>query len=253
VPGNPLSGERASVAGAVAFDRATPAADARPFLLRFSEQAEGAAFRPLIALLEGYRLYGAYDLGGIRVNGSLLSSDEHLHPDGRNIFSLLRNWRDRAETRPRWEFVLSSLKEAFPDTFDLDFDMAGQTVSSRIVAPKPDVRIPTYFAANGWLVALLHLAAVASTPAAGVVAIDEMENGLHPYAIRALIEAMHRWSAQTGTSIVLATHSPVVLDQFKEAPDHVFVMETGREPALLSSGHMGGSPRDRSRARTADR
>ncbi len=111
--------------------------------------------------------------------------------------------------------------------------MAGQTVSGRIVAPQPDVRISTYFAANGWLMALLHLTAVASTGTAGAVAIDEMENGLHPYAIRQLIEAMRRWADQTGISIVLATHSPVVLDQFKAEPDHLFVMEPGREEAPI--------------------
>jgi predicted ATPase len=231
---NPLYGERATLSGELALDRRTVGLDAeddRPMLRRFAEQPGGAAFRPLVALLEGYRLYGTYDLASIRLNGSQVSSDEHLHPDGRNIFSVLRNWRDRAETRPRWEFVRASLRESFPDTFDdLDFDMAGQTVSGRIVAPHPAVRIPTYFAANGWLVALLHLAAVASTSAAGVVAIDEMENGLHPYAIRALVDAMRGWAEATGISIVLATHSPVVLDQFKDAPDHVFVMEPGREP-----------------------
>ncbi len=232
---NPLYGERATLAGTVAFDRSAlevAADDARPLLRRFADQTDGVALRPLVALLEGYRLYGTYDLAGIRANGSQVSSDEHLHPDGSNIFSVLRNWRDRRETRPRWDFVLAGLKASFPNTFhNLDFDMAGQTVSGHIVAPQPDGRIPTYFAANGWLVALLHLAAVASTGRAGVVAIDEMENGLHPYAIRALIDAMRSWAEKTGISIVLATHSPIILDQFEAAPDHVFVMEPGREPA----------------------
>ncbi len=243
---NPLYGEKATIAGALALDRSTPVPgldvpsyDARPLLPRFSELTAGAALRPLVALLKGYRLYGTYDLANIRMNGSQVSSDEHLHPDGRNIFSVLRNWRDRKETRPRWEFVITSLKEGFPDTFDdLDFDMAGQTVSGRIVAPQPDVSFSTYFAANGWLIALLHLAAVASTEPACAVAIDEVENGLHPYAIRALIDAMRRWAEQTGISIVLATHSPVVLDQFKEEPDHLFVMESGREPLPIRLDEM---------------
>jgi predicted ATPase len=270
---SPLQGERATVGDAVAFDRNAPVpglgwhpgdANTRPVLARLVDLPEGivwdsnrlpsqhemlqriishgrrAALRPLVLLLRGYRLYHAYDLASIRVNGSQVSSDEHLHPDGRNIFSVLRNWRDRKETRPRWEFVIESLRAAFPDTFaDLDFDMAGQTVSGRIVAPQPDVSIATYFAANGWLVALLHLAAVASTEPAGAVAIDEMENGLHPYAIRALIDAMRRWAETTGISVVLATHSPVVLDQFKEEPWNVFVMEPGREtePVALDDLH----------------
>lgn len=239
---SPLQGEHAKVGDIVAFDRNTPVSgletrpgDARPLLTRFVDLPDGAALRPLVSLLTGYRLYHAYDLASIRVNGSQVSSDEHLHPDGRNIFSVLRNWRDRKETRPRWEFVIESLRAAFPDTFaDLDFDMAGQTVSGRIVAPQPDVRIATYFAANGWLVALLHLAAVASTEPAGAVAIDEVENGLHPYAIREIIDAMRRWAEQTGISVVLATHSPVVLDQFKEEPWNLFVMEPGRETAPVA-------------------
>ncbi len=240
---NPLRGERVTMGGTVVLDRATAevrADDARPFLRRYADLADGAELRPIVAFIEGYRLYGTYDLASIRLNGSQVSSDEYLHPDGRNIFSVLRNWRDRKEARPRWDFVLASLKEAFPDTFDdLDFEMAGQTVSGRIVAPKPDVTIPTYLAANGWLVALLHLAAVASTPPAGVVAIDEVENGLHPFAIRALIDAMRRWADTTGISIVLATHSPVVIDQFKDQPDRIFVMEPGRDtqPARLDEIH----------------
>ncbi|MDC3988482.1 AAA family ATPase [Polyangium jinanense] len=237
----PLHGERATVGEATVFDRTAPIPglalrpdDARPLLARFAELPEGGGLQPLVNLLAGYRLYQTYDLANIRVNGSQVSSDEHLHPDGRNVFSVLRNWRDRMETRPRWEFVIESLKAAFPDTFDdLDFEMAGQTVSGRIVAPQPDLRISTYFAATGWLVALLHLTAVASTDPAGAVAIDEVENGLHPYAIRQIIEAMRSWAAQTGISIVLATHSPVVIDQFKDEPSHLFVMEPGRPEAPL--------------------
>jgi predicted ATPase len=234
---DPLQGEQATIGPDIVLDRNAPppglelrANDSRPLLRRFAELPEGAAFGPLLALLEGYRVYGTYDLAGIRANGSQVSSDEYLRPDGRNIFSVLRNWRDRRDTRPRWHFVLESLKEAFPDTFDdLDFEMAGQTVSGRITAPRPDVRVPTYFAANGWFVALLHLAAVASTMRAGAVAIDEVENGLHPYAIRAVMDAMRRWAEETGISIVLATHSPVVIDEFKDSPDHLFVMESGKD------------------------
>lgn len=244
---NPLYGERGMVDDALAFDRGKPPPalsldidDARPLLPRFADLTEGAVLRPLVALLKGYRFYVAYDLQNIRVNGSQVASDEHLHPDGRNIFSVLRNWRDRKETRPRWEFVVQSLRETFPETFeDLDFDMAGQTVSGQIVAPRPDLRIPIYFAANGLLVALLHLAAVASTAPAGVVAIDEVENGLHPYAIRRLIEAMRGWAARTGISVLLATHSPIVIDQFREEPSHLFVMEPSRDvtPVRLDELH----------------
>ncbi len=242
-----LVGERGMAGETLIFDRNAPRPsasvrmdDARLILTRFADLPEGIVFHPLVNLLHGYRFYQAYDLDNIRRNGSPLSADEHLHPDGRNVFSVLRNWRDRKETRSRWQFVIDNLKAAFPDTFeDLDFEMAGQTVSGRIVAPRPDVRIASYFAANGWLIGLLHLTAVASTEPGGAVAIDELENGLHPHAIRQVIEAMRDWARTLGISIVLATHSPVVLDQFKSEPENLFVMEPGhkRTPMPLDELH----------------
>lgn len=197
-------------------------------LPRFAETTEGAPFRALLQTLNDYRFYRVYNLDVIRRSGSMTSSDDYLHVDGGNVFSVLRNWRDRTETRSRFDFVIDGLRAAFPDSFhDLDFETAGQTVSGRIQTPQGDTRISTYSASNGWLICLLHLCAVASAESGGVVAIDEPENGLHPFAIRQLIGAFRAWAEAHNLSIILATHAPALLDEFKEEPDHVFVMEAG--------------------------
>lgn len=197
-------------------------------LPRFAETTEGAPFRALLQTLNDYRFYRVYNLDVIRRSGSMTSSDDYLHVDGGNVFSVLRNWRDRTETRSRFDFVIDGLRAAFPDSFhDLDFETAGQTVSGRIQTPQGDTRISTYSASNGWLICLLHLCAVASAESGGVVAIDEPENGLHPFAIRQLISAFRAWAEAHNLSIILATHAPALLDEFKEEPDHVFVMEAG--------------------------
>jgi hypothetical protein len=44
---------------------------------------------------------------------------------------------------------------------------------------------------------------------------------------------MRTWADKTGISIVLATHSPVVIDQFKETPDHLFVIDPRAATASL--------------------
>ncbi len=82
---------------------------------------------------------------------------------------------------------------------------------------------------DGFFTTLCHLASVASVDQSGIVAIDEPENSLHPELIVKLIEAMRDWSKQRGVTIVLATHSPVVLDQFRDEPEKVFVMQAGHE------------------------
>lgn len=198
----------------------------RSRLLSEAEDEGGEALRPLVRLLRGYRLYGDYDIGRIRRFGSQVSSDPYLHPSGGNFFSVLRNWRDRRETQRRLEFVLAGLREAFPDFFTgLDFEIAGQTVSGRILSHREGAGLASYGVANGWLTAALHLCAVASVDVGGVVAIDEPENGLHPFAIRCLIQSMRAWAEEQRCTVLLASHSPIVLDQFKEEPDRVFVME----------------------------
>jgi predicted ATPase len=178
-----------------------------------------------------YRLYSDYRLADIRRKGSLSSASTTLEPDGSNVFSVLRNWAGKKHLNARFEFVIDSLKEAFPDTFDaLDFDPADDgTVSARILGPRGGAALPVLYAPSGWITALLHLTAVASTETGGIVAIDEPENGLHPHAIRQILQAIRGWAADHDLTVLLATHSPVLLDQFKEDPEHLFVMEPGRE------------------------
>ena len=92
----------------------------------------------------------------------------------------------------------------------------------------PSDGVPAYFTPNGWLTGLLHLCAVASAEPGSLIAIDEVENSLHPYAIRKLIEAFREWAEEHDLTVCLATHSPVVLNEFKEEPERVFVMEPGQ-------------------------
>ena len=60
-----------------------------------------------------------------------------------------------------------------------------------------------------------------------LIAIDDFGNDLHPYAIRALTEAFRDWAEERDLIVCLASHSPVLLDEFKEQPGSVFVMEHG--------------------------
>ena len=182
------------------------------------------------SLVQTYRCYATYHFTHLRESGSPVTADKVLDPHGRNVFSLLRNWRDTRSDRARYDFVMQNLRAIFPDTFaDLDFETAGTTVTGRVVTPRPDTSFPITFAPNGLLTALLHLCAVASVSQNGVVAIDELENSLHPFAIKHLIESFRKWSVQTQSTVLLSTHSPVVLDQFRECPEQVFVMERGQE------------------------
>ena len=93
--------------------------------------------------------------------------------------------------------VLGGLRAAFPEICqDIDFDLAGVTVSVGMILPKLNTSVPAYYAPNGWLTALLHLCAAAGAEPGSLVAIDEVENTLHPFAIRQLIAAFRDWAEE---------------------------------------------------------
>jgi predicted ATPase len=176
-------------------------------------------------LLSRYRLYGSYDVSSLRRTGSNESSERRLDRRGSNVFSLLRNWRDRGPDRARYEFVLDGLREIFVDFFDdLEFASVGQVVGADLRL-KHDCVHSASLAPDGWFVALLHLAAVASTDDGDLIAIDEPENALHPHAIKLLLERMRDWSRRKTVTILLATHSPMIISDFDTRPEQLFVMQ----------------------------
>src|SRR5262249_28454957 len=151
---------------------------------------------PFGRLLTRYRLYGLYDVDGLRRRGSDESLDRRLNRSGSNVFSVLRAWRDvREDEMQRYAFVRDGLRQVFPDFFDdFEFYSAAQFGVGGIRLRPYDRSIRVALAPDGWFVALLHLAALASTDEGDVIAIDEPENALHPHAINILLELMRDWS-----------------------------------------------------------
>lgn len=205
------------------------------------------------AVISGIRRLHVFhdpDIWGLRHQGSRTTQDRHLASRGSNAFSMLRSWHQSRADRPRFQFVLDGLRAAFPGLCeDVDFEEAGQTVTMRVFAPGQELPSPISGEANGLLGMLVLLCDVASVDDGGLVAIDEPENGLHPYAIRELMRRASARARQHGLTIVLTTHSTVVLDELSADPSSVFVMQTGgrgpvpldqhRNPEWLANFRLG--------------
>ncbi len=193
----------------------------------FSRKALVAGTMAMVmsALSKMYRSY-QYEAQHLVKFGSIQSDSDELEQTGSNVFPLLRNWRDNSDTESRFDFVLSTLHEAFPHMNKVDFEQAGQTVTMSIRDSRwPHRKIPISRESTGLVTALLQLCAVASTKQTGLVTIDELETSLHPHAIRVLIGAFRRWAKEQNIRIVLATQSETVLDQFHDNPENIFVIE----------------------------
>lgn len=176
--------------------------------------------RKLIDALEGYRIYCDPMLRQLR-QGSEVSAYKWLHRDGTNAFSVLRNWKDWSPDRPRYDFVMESLRECFGFFGDSDFQTGGRIVEGWIVHRRHGGSFPVSFAAEGWLIALLHFTAVAGADPGQIIGIDSFEDALHPRALSTAIDLIRDYADAKGISVVLTTQSPQVIDCFEAQPDRV--------------------------------
>ena len=61
--------------------------------------------------------------------------------------------------------------------------------------------------------------------------LEEPENGIHPKLIEEVIQILREITLRkvsTPCQVFLTTHSPYVLDHFRDSPEDVYVMERGR-------------------------
>jgi predicted ATPase len=86
---------------------------------------------------------------------------------------------------------------------------------------------------------MMLLTGVIGAKDGSVVMIDEIEDSLHPAAIRAVLDLIRRRAAEHDLTVLMTTHSPVVIDLFDDTPEQVYVMEEGRAelPVAVTSLH----------------
>lgn len=183
----------------------------------------------IASFIQNLAVYHDPDLAALRQHGSSLSDNKALATRGQNAFAMLRKWHGQKARRDRYSFVVEGLKATFPRICeDLDFEEAGQSVNLRIF-PRGEDKRPTPIAheANGLLQMLILLCDVASGEDGSMVAIDEPENALHPFAIREFFRRSSRWARTHNLTLLLTTHSPVLIDELTGTPSRLFVLQEG--------------------------
>jgi predicted ATPase len=178
--------------------------------------------------LDGLSLYRPWELQAFRKQpwSDPSLDDTALTPDGANLFVVLQNWRDARSEQWRFDWVMEQMRTIHPRRFEtLEFRKGGGVLSAQFYTPGDETPLPIKSASDGLLGTLLTLSAVAGARSGGIVLLDEPDNGLHPFAIRSLVEAFRALHEARGTHVVLATHSPAILNAFSASPDDVWVTE----------------------------
>ena len=158
------------------------------------------------------------DLYELTRRGSESGIDITLHDDCGNLWSVLRNIRDKSAIDSRYETIIRFMRKSFPNFKDLVFDLTGPNiVYANFVEKNRRDPIPVFAVSEGHLQMLIHLTALFSNEADqdSLIVVDEPETSLHPYAISVFAEAVKHATKEWNKQVFIATHSPVLIGQFE--------------------------------------
>lgn len=190
------------------------------------DRGDAPWLKPFAEAVSSIQVYKSYWLNQVQRAEPVEPRQHFLHGSGANLWSVLSNWKASAiRSEGRFEWVMAAARRAFPDLISTVEFEAGFPVLYPPGAPDAEYGLPPARAADGLLTGLLHLTAVAGARPGSLVALDEVENQLHPHAIRSLLASMRSLAEERDLAIVLTTHSPVVMNEFREAPEQVFVLD----------------------------
>lgn len=211
----------------------------------YEQRILSPSWRKFASFLYSIRIYDAWWLNALRQPAAHIEDgDSYLHRTGRNLLAVLNRWKNGDKRLQRqYEWVIRTARDAFFDFFeDLRIESEGSDYRGYFypVGLETEVGLPLLRAPDGLLVGLLHLTAVAGAQDGSIVGLDEMENQLHPHAIRVLLKAMRERAEDKHLTILLTTHSPVLMNEFRgERMEDFYLIEqsAGTMPRRLTEAY----------------
>ncbi len=66
-----------------------------------------------------------------------------------------------------------------------------------------------------------------------LILIEEPENSIHPRRLHDIVELLRKLAHENGCQFIVATHSPVFLDEFRDDPDAILLFRRDREGTVV--------------------
>ena len=165
--------------------------------------------------IEQISIYDYFDtsFGGEIRQLSPYYSENQLLTNGKNLTALLSHLNGNSVKA--YDKIIEEFKNVNPNFKELVFTtpMAGKSLMS-LKEKNLDRAITIENISDGTLRYLLLLSIFYNPNRGSVVCIDEPEAGLHPDMINGIAKGI-KYAAQNGTQIIIATHSPLLLNAFE--------------------------------------
>ncbi len=171
------------------------------------------------------------DMARLREDGQVHFSPE-LKSDGSGLAAVLGAWRAADDTRAQQldEF----LHACVPEITKVIVRNAPRPGYQRLLFRQSDgEEFDAAHVSDGLLAFAAIAMHVLQAGPGTVIFIEEPEHSVHPRRLRELIDLMREAVAERQCQFVIATHSTVVLDQFRDNPESILLFRRGTQGTVV--------------------
>ncbi len=157
------------------------------------------------------------DIFGLKKRGSETGTETWLQDRGQNLWSVLRNLKDRRNLDDRYDTIMENMRKSFPNFDDVLLEPSStNAVYGSVIEKNRRQPVKASGVSDGYLQLLIHLTCLFSEGRNrdSIIIFDEPETSLHPHAITVFAESVKQAVSDWNKQIMIATHSPVLLSQF---------------------------------------
>ncbi len=165
------------------------------------------------------------------------SGEPYIQPNGAGVSWMLDKWNSGSRAmRARFETVIAALRRCVPEIeavsfYDVDVGKrAIQVEQTGLPEPRPLSEVSD---GTRLILAILTLVNVETPPP--VLLLEDIDRGLHPRLYEQLVEFLRSLAAQGKTQILATTHDPYLIDEFKDTPEAVVIVEKKDGASTLSN------------------
>lgn len=164
------------------------------------------------------------------------SGEPYIQPNGAGVSWMLDKWNSGSRAmRARFEQVIAALRRCVPEIeavsfYDVDGKRAIQVEQTGLIEPRPLSEVSD---GTRLILAILTLVNMETPPP--VLLLEDIDRGLHPRLYEQLVEFLRSLAAQGKTQILATTHDPYLIDEFKDTPEAVVIVEKKDGASTLSN------------------
>jgi hypothetical protein len=189
-------------------------------------------FRVLDAPLEIYRFDPA-----IIGKEEARAGEPYIAPNGEGVSWMLDKWNAGSRAlRARFTRIVDALKRCVPEIIDVSFydtdvgKRAIQVEQTGLPEPRPLSEVSD---GTRLVLAILTLVNLETPPP--VLLLEDIDRGLHPRLYEQLVDFLRSLAAEGRTQILATTHDPYLIDEFRDTPEAVVIVEKKDGASTLSN------------------